>query len=1394
MTPAGATPEEAAPTGPTGPAAPRRRGRPWIGMTLLSLVALLLVGLWGAIRWLDTDAGHRFVARQIAGWQPGSGLRVTIGSIDGQLFKAVTLRDVRLSDPKGQFARIAQADLDWYPLGWFSNRLDIDRLHVRTAELARLPKLNPGRQGGSILPGFDIRLAELRVDRLALGAAVAGRPHMLNMSGRADVRSRRAMINLRGVGLDSGDAVRLVLDSRPDDGVFDIDALAYGPAGGVITGFAKLDQPLALSIRGDGNAHDWRGRLIAVQGRQLVTNLALRARDGRYTAEGPLALVGPLAALGKGQALVSADLGLEDRIVSGKAAVALPAVRLEANGGVDLGRNRFDNLRLQALVAQPGRLAAGVQGRPVALNARLSGPFNDVSLGYLLTAPDIRQGTTRLTDLRMEGEARLSAGSGAVPFRLTARALALGEPQVDNRLRNLVAEGRIVREGDRFTLAPTAIRASGFAGQLDGEGTADGAFAANLRGGFDGLDLRGFGRLDLSTLLRLSRPAKGATSLGGSVRAVMRRLDIGFLQSLAEGLPVATSDVALGAGGRIDLRNLRLVAPGLRLAGHGYRERNGRVHIEGSGEHRAYGPVRLTLAGDIARPQVDLLLARPLPALGLTNVRAQLMPDAQGYAVHAEGGSMLGAFKGEGAILLPAHGDATISIASLGVSNVVLKGDLVPVGGGLQGTLALSGPAQGSIDLSMVDGVQKIGANVNLAAARFEGSPAIIVNRGTLTADILLKPGAISVKGNAQGRGMRVGSLAIGRFAAAIDLTNGEGTATLSANARNGQLFDLQSRAAIAVGRVLVDLQGSINRRAVRLDRTARLTREEEGWRLAPATLRMQGGALRVGGLFGSTATHLEAQAQTLPLALLDMVNSELGLGGTADGRLTYDQPRGGIPSGRMDLRIHDLTRSGLALSSAPIDMGVNAVLDGQRLAARGLVARGGTVIGRLQALVTPLSGDTLTDRLFYSPLRAQLRYAGAADTLWRLSAVEIVSLGGQVQLSADATGTLADPQIRGTLTARDATLESPVTGMSLTGVSASGTFSGARLTLDDLSGKTAGNGQVTGTATFDFSAERGIGMDIQLQAQRAVLLDRDDVGATVTGPLRLQSTGNGGVISGDLDVVASRFMLGKASTVAEIPQIRLVELNRAGEEVERSRAAAPWRLDVRARARRGLKVEGLGMRSEWSADLTIGGTVTAPAFRGTATLIDGTYDFAGKRFDLQEGRLTFNGSSPVNPTLDIRAVADVEDLSATITVTGTSLRPEIAFSSIPAMSQDELLSRLLFGTSISNLSAPEAVQLASAVAAFQGEGGGLDPINAIRRATGLSRLRVLPADSTTGAGTSIAAGKNIGRHLYVELITDGQGYSATRVEYQITRWLSLLSSVSTIGRQSVSARISKDY
>ena len=352
----------------------------------------------------------------------------------------------------------------------------------------------------------------------------------------------------------------------------------------------------------------------------------------------------------------------------------------------------------------------------------------------------------------------------------------------------------------------------------------------------------------------------------------------------------------------------------------------------------------------------------------------------------------------------------------------------------------------------------------------------------------------------------------------------------------------------------------------------------------------------------------------------------------------------------------------------------------------------------------------------------------------------------------------------------------------------------GSRLVVDRFTGTTKKDGRVSGRGSFDLAAARGFGIDVAIDAQAAQLIDRDDIKAQVTGPITIRSDGSGGTIAGKVDLVSGSFKLGSATAAAQVPRLDVTEINRPDTEAAPERVPAPWRLDLDVRADNRLIVTGLGINSEWSAALAIGGTVTQPRIEGRAELLRGSYDFAGRRFDLERGTIRFLGETPINPTLDIVAEGGLQGLNATIRVTGRGQKPEIAFTSTPALPQDELLSRLLFGTSITNLSAPEALQLAAAVASLNNSGGGLDPINAVRSATGLDRLRILPADISTGQGTSIAAGKYIGRRVYVEVITDGRGYSATQVEYQITRWLSILSSISTIGRESVNVRVSKDY
>src|SRR5436190_11777331 len=415
---------------------------------------------------------------------------------------------------------------------------------------------------------------------------------------------------------------------------------------------------------------------------------------------------------------------------------------------------------------------------------------------------------------------------------------------------------------------------------------------------------------------------------------------------------------------------------------------------------------------------------------------------------------------------------------------------------------------------------------------------------------------------------------------------------------------------------------------------------------------------------------------------------------------------------------------------------------------------------------------------------------SGAADLR-----VRGLTRSGPAAIAANMGGTLAVPVINGSVRTTGARLESAVTGMVIDNLAMSGQFGGSQLRITSFSGRTAGGGAVSGSGALDFAVVQGVGMNFDVRAENARLLDRDDIQAAVTGDLAIRSDGAGGSIGGDVRVTSGRFRLGSATSTAQIARLNVREVGGAAADLAPTvRHVAPWRLALGVVAPNRMNVTGLGMNSEWRAELQVAGTGTEPRITGDATLLHGTYDFAGRRFDLIRGNIRFQGESPVNPQLDIAAEARVRGLSAQIRVTGRSQRPEIAFTSTPALPQDELLSRILFGTSITNLSAPEAVQLASAVASLNDPRGGLDPINALRRGIGLDRLRILPADVTQGIGTQVAAGKYLGRRVYVEVITDGRGYSATTVEYQITRWLSILSSISTIGRESVNVRVSRDY
>ncbi|MEO7277815.1 MAG: translocation/assembly module TamB domain-containing protein [Sphingomicrobium sp.] len=1375
---------------------PRRGLRADWARRLLNELLVLFIALLGLLAaglvLLDTAPGHRFIINKIAGIETASGLRIRIGRIDGSLFGQSQLRNVRVSDTKGVFFTSPNIKVDWSPAAWLDNRLRVDSLTAQRATLSRLPSTRPSASKGPLLPHFDIHIGELRIDRLDIGPAVSGRARSGSVHGKADIRSGRALVELGAMLNDGGDRIAFRLDTEPARDTFDIDARVIAPADGLVPALIGVKRPLSLAVAGKGSWTRWRGGAAANIDGRPVLRLGLGVDRGHYRLQGKIgpaqflsermrALAGPVVAV-RGDATFSGGL------LDGQLSASSPAIRAVARGGIDLSASRYRQLRVGIDLLRPKALYPTMSGDKVRMVWTLNGAMASADYSYRLTSRFVKIDANSFAGLRAEGRGTLGPWPMRVPIRLSATAISGLGDVAGSMLANPRVEGWL-------SLSPRFIRGDGLrlsSARWNGKlsflvDLASGRFDLTLSGAMKRYLVPGLGIVDVMTDLHIvPGPGGKGSRVVGTGKVWVRRLDNGFLAGLTRGLPRIEAAIERGPDGILRFTRIDLYSPGLRLTGSGQRNLDGTFHIVASGRQADYGPVRLVLDGNIASPRIDLLLASPNQAMGIRDLHLSLVPVATGFDYRASGQSKLGPFTSVGRILLPARGAPVIAIASLDAGGAHASGDLRIEPGGVAGRLALSGSLGGTLDFAPVAGAQRIDAHLAVLNAGF--ADLLTVRNGRVDATIVLGDHT-TIDGTLDARGVQAGQIALARISANARLIDGSGQVRVVASGSRGADFGFSAVADVTPDRISISGSGTVRRRPLVLRQAAVLTRSGDGWALAPTAITFAGGNATLSGRSGADP-EIHAELRAMPLDVLDIGWPGLGLSGSATGRVDYAWK--GHRNGHLDLKVRGLSRAGMVLASKPIDLAVAAVIDDRRAGLRAVAASDGAIVGRAQARFAPMGNGPLAAELMRAPLFAQLRYSGPADALWRLTGSEVLDLSGPLAVGADVGGTLASPVIRGVLRTRNARLESPVTGMVLSGVATEARFSGPQLIFSKISAQTSGGGTVSGNGSVTFAGGKPL-LNLAFTANQALLLNRDDIAARVTGPLRIRSDSNGGTISGKLALVKGRFQLGQASSAAAVPMLKVRDRNLDPSEVIETADLHPWKLDLDVTGS-DLQVIGLGIDSRWTTNIHVGGFADEPRFTGRADLVRGDYNFAGRSFRLDRGIIRLQGESPPDPRLDIHATAQLQGLDASVIVGGTGQKPEITFASTPALPPDELLSRILFGTSITNLSAPEALQLASAIGALRSGSGGLDPINALRKAVGLDRLRIVPADIATGQKTAIAAGKYITRKLFVEVVTDGQGYSATRVEYQMTRWLSLLSTISTVGRSSAAVRVSKDY
>ena len=1370
-----------------------------IFLGLLVLIALLVA----AVVAIDTGPGHGFATRLIAGLKPANGLRYTVGKIDGSIYGRMTLRDVVVSDAKGVVATIPAVTIDWHPGSLVHKKAAADLIDADLVTVLRRPELIP--QPGPLLPDIDIAIGRFTVRQLVLEAPVTGKREVIALSGDTDIASGRAKVNADVTAVTGGDRLTVKLDAVPDADRFMVDAHLVSPAGGVVDGFAKLGKPITADVGGNGTWTAWQGKASASLGGSPLVDLALTANAGKFTATGTArpGLVGPsVAKLTDPSVAITATAVAANRILDTDVHLSSPALDLIARGKLDLGAGRYDGVKVDARLLKPEAAMGNVSGRDVRAALALDGPFATPTIDYTVTAAALGFGANGVENLSAKGIATVDAKQIRLPLHLTASRVTGVDAAVGGLLRNVRIDGDISVTATQIASDNLRLRSD----QIDATVVAaltlaTGDYTAALKGRINRYLVAGVGLVDLVTEARLVPAGKGQVALKGNVRATTVRIDNASARDFLGGNAVATAIIERAANGLISVGSLRVVAPKFRITdGRGTYRSDGRIAFTATGSQAQYGPFSLVAAGTVAKPEVTLRAKRPNVGVQLSDVVATLRPAPGGYAITASGGSPYGPFAVDAGLRI-AKGPLTANIRRASLAGLIVTGEVAATPAGpYAGALNLTGPGLiGSIRLAAAGKIQRADVILHAANARIPLPEPLLIAAGDATATALLYPNAPQVSGSGSFTGIRQGTLAIAHAKASGDYRGGSGHVDIAADGTSGVPFTLAANAALSPSAIKVDGHGTISSVAVRLAAPAEIDRTRDGYRLLPATIILPNGRVVVSGSSGAM-TAIGARLDAVDLGLSEAFKPGLGLGGKASGVITATLPAGGgVPTANVNLTIAGFNRAGIASLSTPVDIAVLGALSASGGEAHAVLRRAGVVLGRAEARLAsiPATGAGWSDRLMAAPLTGGVRYNGPAELLWALGGISGQQFSGPLAIGADFSGHIGAPQVRGLLRGKGLRYENNAYGTVVDQLDLDSRFNDTRLDIVSLTGRAGDGGTVSASGYADLAADKGFPIDIRVKLAKARLARSKAIDATVSGTLAVTNDkANGAMIAGDLVLDRTRYNILRPAA-AEVVELEGVRRKNAAPVAVKPATGAPsvFKLAIKVSAPNQIFVQGMGLEAEWRAALTVGGTADTPVIVGSVNLERGTYAFGGRRFDLSRGIIRFAGEVPPNPTLDIEATTTVEGLTATIDITGRAYAPEIAFTSTPALAQDEVLSRLLFGSLIAALTPTQALQLASSLNTLRGSsGGGFNPLATLRKATGIDRLRLLGADNTTGAGPSVAAGKYISNRIYVEVTTDAKGYSTTQLEIGLTRTLRLLSAVSSFGTSNVGLKYSRDY
>ena len=380
--------------------------------------------------------------------------------------------------------------------------------------------------------------------------------------------------------------------------------------------------------------------------------------------------------------------------------------------------------------------------------------------------------------------------------------------------------------------------------------------------------------------------------------------------------------------------------------------------------------------------------------------------------------------------------------------------------------------------------------------------------------------------------------------------------------------------------------------------------------------------------------------------------------------------------------------------------------------------------------------------------------------------------LYGKASSKVSFKGRLIAPKITGQMTLQDASLKLPKVGTHLRHINLTVRVNDANRAIINGS-LVSGQGKATLTGYVSLKDPKKLNAEMRLRGSNLQFVNTHEVVGVMNPDITIKMNPKTVDIFGKIHIPTAKITLNAIpeSSIDESEDVIVIGEKKADGNF----SAVKIRPNIIVSLGNEVKFQGFGLDTKLGGSIRVTHNHQVIVAQGSIKINEGRYQAYGQNLTINNGRLVFNGP-PTHIGMDIKAIRKVDDINAGIHLTGTLRKPKTKLFSSPSLSESNILSYLLTGHSMDEITGSQTALLMQAVRSMNVTGGdGLE--RSIGNSLGLDDLSIIPKDDLKKS--ELRLGKKLGSKLYVRYIV-GIFDAAQKIalEYKVNKYLNLEAQV----------------